>query len=233
MRDILYNTRENYDFALAFCPTFEGLQALRECLPNGCVYPFYCASKVEELIKVSQKLISGGKARNMLLLLDDVVYDQTIFNSTTMKFIALNGRHVFVTCIILTQYLVSVPTYMRANIDYIITLRETVIANRKKLYNFFFGVFNTYEDFAATLDRCTQNFEALVLDNTQSSTKIEDCIFWHKATLELPSFKIGKKIFFTLSDRYKRDDALQSTEDTSLKGHKLSIIKEDDPEDCR
>jgi hypothetical protein len=45
------------------------------------------------------------------------------------------------------------------------------------------------------MDQCTQNFEVLVIDNTSLSSKLEDTIFWYKATIQ-PEFRIGAPEFW-------------------------------------
>jgi len=40
------------------------------------------------------------------------------------------------------------------------------------------------------MDACTENYECIVLDNTSKSNRIEDCVFWYKATLR-KNFKVG------------------------------------------
>lgn len=44
--------------------------------------------------------------------------------------------------------------------------------------------------FNKVMDSCTENYECLVLDNTSKSNRIEDCVFWYKATLR-KNFKVG------------------------------------------
>ena len=87
-------------------------------------------------------------------------------------------------------------------------MKENTIQNRLKLYNMFFGVFESFEDFSAVLDRCTQNYETLVLDNTMQTTDISDCIFWYKAELTHDDFKLGKAVFYELEERHQRSEAL-------------------------
>ena len=44
--------------------------------------------------------------------------------------------------------------------------------------------------FNKVMDACTENYECIVLDNTSKSNKIEDCVFWYKATIR-KNFKVG------------------------------------------
>lgn len=44
--------------------------------------------------------------------------------------------------------------------------------------------------FNQVMDSCTENYECLVLDNTSKSNRIQDCVFWYKASLH-KNFRIG------------------------------------------
>ena len=88
------------------------------------------------------------------------------------------------------QYCMDLTPDLRANVDYVFILRENVIQNREKLYKSFFGIFPTFQMFNQVMDSCTENYECLVLDNTSKSNKIQDCVFWYKATVR-KNFRIG------------------------------------------
>ena len=68
------------------------------------------------------------------------------------------------------QYVLSIKPDVRSNIDYLFAFNEKIGKNRQKLYENFFGVFANYASFDKTMRTCTQNYECLVLDNTQSSS---------------------------------------------------------------
>ena len=68
----------------------------------------------------------------------------------------------------------------------------------------FFGVFATQDDFTTVLERCTQNYETLVLDNTLQVGQPSECVFWYKAKLDNGPFTIGRDVFFRLETKNKR-----------------------------
>jgi len=73
-------------------------------------------------------------------------------------------------------------------------LREPVINQRKKLHQYFFGLFPTYEEFSTVMDKCTENFECLVLDQTQITNKIEDCVYFYKADPKITTQILEQKL---------------------------------------
>ena len=73
------------------------------------------------------------------------------------------------------------------------------------------------------MDACTENYECLVLDNTVKSNKIQDCVFWYKATMH-KNFKVGapeywhahKKMFNPKYLSQQENDAKKATKKTAL-----------------
>ena len=102
---------------------------------------------------------------------------------------------------------------LRANVDYVFVLRENVIQNRERLYKAFFGVFPTFDMFCQVMNACTENYECLVLNNSVRSNKLEDCVFWYKAT-DHPPFKLGAPEFWQYhSQNYGENDDEQEDDD--------------------
>ena len=198
LEDFLYTFRDRYDFTLAMCPTLESSNMLKRCMPTCCVYDRYVQSKVDALVKIATACVANGKERSFLVIFDDLLYDKSITKTQSFRYLFYNGRHSKISVIILLQYLTDMPPDMRVQVDYIFTMKENTIQNRMKLYKMFFGVFNTFEDFSTVLDRCTQNYETLILDNTVQSSNPVDCVFWFKARMGHPAFKMGKPAFYSL-----------------------------------
>ena len=108
-------------------------------------------------------------------------------------------------------------------------MRENTIQNRLKLYKMFFGVFASFDDFCAVLERCTQNYECLMLDNTLQTNAPTDCIFWYKAKLDNGDFRLGRDVFYQLEAKARRTESLSSEqalaeEETSGKRGKAKLV---------
>jgi len=234
LKDLLYSMSDRFDFTMAMCPTMESANMLKSCMPECCVYSRFSPGKIDLLVQTAREFAAKGKERHFLLVLDDVFYDKSICRSQAFRFLFFNGRHIRVTVVLLLQYLVDLPPDLRANVDYVFSMRETVLANRLKLYKMFFGVFGSFEDFCAVFERCTQNYECICLDNTLQSTGVSDCIFWYKARLELSDFRLGAEVYYNLQDRYRRAEGstVPSIEEQEFvaKKPKVCVMKEDHQE---
>jgi hypothetical protein len=107
--------------------------------------------------------------------------------------------------IITMQYPLGIPPNLRTNIDYVFILREPYIANRKRIWENYAGMFPTYESFSQVMDQCTENFECLVIDNNAKSNQLNDQVYWYKAQNH-GDFKLGSKEFWEISKGLDSDD---------------------------
>jgi hypothetical protein len=162
------------------------------------------------------------------VILDDCLYDNTWARDKMMRLLFMNGRHWKIMLIITMQYPLGVPPTLRTNIDYVFILREPYIANRKRIYENYAGMFPTFESFCQVMDQCTENFECLVINNNSKSNKLQDQVFWYKADNH-NEFKLGSKEFWELSKDYNSDDKEDRYDPNSVKkrgqGQKISVRK--------
>lgn len=189
------------DLAMLMSPSMTTLQRAKEgWFANAMIFPGYTKEKVQKLVEVARNLTFEEKERHFLLFLDDCMYDKKIMKTKEMRDIHMNGRQINLTTINCAQYIMDMPPDLRTNIDYVFVLKETIRDNRMKLWKYFFGMFSKFSDFEKTMDHCTNNREALVLDNTAQSTEKADQLFWYKAPPELPPVRMGKSIHYALSE---------------------------------
>jgi hypothetical protein len=107
----------------------------------------------------------------------------------------MNGRHYKSMFIITMQYALGIPPNLRTNIDYVFLLRENIVRNRKQLYEQYAGMFPSFEIFCQVMDQCTENYECLVIHNNAKSNKLQDQVFWYKASPH-DDFQIGHPTFW-------------------------------------
>jgi len=93
------------------------------------------------------------------------------------------------------------------NADYVFIMKEKSIKERKKIHDEWFGML-TNKEFTRIMDVCTDDYGCLVLDNTVSSNKIEDQVFFYKARYPPKKYKVGTKELWEFHRRtYKSDDS--------------------------
>lgn len=202
--DLLYHISNNVDFGLFMTPTEESATTFRRHAPESWIYDNFQQNKLEDMLSMQRQLSRTQKQRDLLVVLDDCMYDKKVLKGTAIRDLHMNGRHLKVTFINCVQYLMDVGPELRAQVDYVFCMREPVYANQVKLWKFFFGVFSNFADFATVLAKCTSNYSCLVLDNTRATSDISECLFWYRAKLDLPPFRIGRDIFWKLAARHSK-----------------------------
>ena len=186
-------------------PTEESAAAFRRCAPDAWIYDGFNQQKLEEMLTIQRTLSRTNRQRNLLCVLDDCMYDKKVLKGTAIRDLHMNGRHLkcqFINCV---QYLMDVGPELRSQIDYVMVLKEPIHSNQVKLWKYFFGIFPSFADFAAVLRRCTENYSALVLDNTKATSDLSECLYWYKASVNVPKFRVGKDIFWRLAEKHSRE----------------------------
>ena len=226
-RDLMYHISDKVDFGLAMTPTEESVDVFKQHMPDAWIYNSFAAHKLDTMLTMQRDLIKAGKRRSLFVIMDDCMYDKKVLKGLGMRDLFMNGRHLSLTLCNAVQYVMDMGPDLRTQVDYVFALRENIISNKTKLWKYFFGMFEKYDDFSRVMDKCTANHCALVMDNTVGSPNIEDCIFWYKAEIELPEFKMGKPIYYKMAERHKkteeeileeqmeREDALAATSSAS------------------
>jgi len=183
----------------------------------------------------NQELELTGGGSNIdprtFLILDDCLYDNSWTKSKYIRSCFMNGRHFKLLFIVTMQYALGVPPALRTNIDYVFILRENIVANRKRMYQCYAGMFPTFEVFCQVMDQCTENYECLVIHNNAKSNKLEDQVYWYKADIH-PDFKMGADIFWKYHEEHShRSDGAFQEDDYDInsihkkRGNYINVIK--------
>ena len=234
LKDILYHMRKKVDIGFAMTPTFDTQQMFADCLPKSHIYNEYSLEAVGNIIGAMTSLKEQGKERDAVLVLDDCMFEKGIMRSTEMREIHMNGRHLSLTFINAIQYLMDATSDIRSQIDYVFCLKDNVISNRQKLYKYFFGIFDKYEEFSLVFDTCTNNHECIVLDNTQVTNTVEDSVFYYKGDPTIGKFRLGRSIYFKLDHYYglhsKTQQTLTKLPEPIKQKQKIKHVEKDDNE---
>lgn len=194
VRDILANTRECFPVGTVISGTEVANPFFQDMVPSKLIHDKYKPDIVMNAIKRQlavkqsrnhEKKQKGGSSQidpRAFLILDDCLYDKSWINEESTRYIFMNGRHIDMVTLITMQYPLGVPPNLRTNIDFVFILRENNISNRKRIYENYAGMFPTFDMFCQFMDQCTEKFECLVIANGVQSNKLDDQVFWYKAT---------------------------------------------------
>lgn len=216
-RDLLYHFKDKVDFGVAMTPTEESSNMFAEHMPESWIYNGFSSTKLDQMLNLQRDLCKHKKQKSLFVLMDDCMYDKKVLKGVGMRDLFMNGRHLSLTLCNAVQYVMDMGPDLRTQVDYVFALRENIMSNKSKLWKYFFGMFDKYEDFARVMDKCTENHSAIVMDNTTGSCNVDECIFWYKATYNLPEFKVGSPRFWNLSTKYEKSKEQQAREEVERK----------------
>jgi hypothetical protein len=238
VRDLLFY-QQDIPIGTVISGTEEGNGFYAKMVPKLFVHNEYNTAIIENILKRQRTVLKQIKKEmetykrstidpRAFVILDDCLYDATWTRDKMMRLLFMNGRHWKVMLIITMQYPLGIPPTLRTNIDYVFILRENYIANRKRIYENYAGMFPTFESFCQVMDQCTENFECLVINNNSKSNKLQDQVFWYKADSH-NDFRLGSKEFWELSKGYNSDDDGEKYDPGAVKkrgaGQKISVKK--------
>ena len=238
VRDLLYYQQE-IPVGTVISGTEEGNGFYGKMVPRLFIHNEYNTAIVENVLKRQRTILHQIKKEmetykrtsidpRTFLILDDCLYDNSWSRDKLMRLLFMNGRHWKVMLVITMQYPLGVPPVLRTNIDYVFILRENYIANRRRIYENYAGMFPTFESFCQVMDQCTSNYECLVINNNSKSNKLNDQVFWYKADNH-GDFRLGSKEFWELSKDLKDDEEEEAYDPTKTKkrgaGPKISVKK--------
>lgn len=152
--------------------------------------------------------------RRAMLILDDLMFDKNSWvKNPNIKEIAMNGRHWDISFIITLQYCLGIPPDLRTNVDYVFLFKENRMAERIKIYKYWAGVIPTFKLFCEIMDRCTEEYGCLVIDNASRSNKIEDQVYYYRAQ-EHEAFKMCGSRAWTYSEQHNHSNSSNSSKKT-------------------
>lgn len=238
VKDLLYY-HQDIPIGTVISGTEEGNGFYGKLVPKLFIHNEYNTAIIENILKRQKQVLKQIKREmeqfkrstidpRTFVIMDDCLYDNTWSKEKLMRLLFLNGRHWKVMLIITMQYPLGIPPTLRTNIDYVFILREPYIANRKRIYENYAGMFPTFESFCQVMDQCTENFECLVINNNSKSNKLQDQVFWYKADAH-NDFRLGSKEFWELSKQINDDDEEEQYDPNNIKkrgqGPKIAVKK--------
>lgn len=201
VKDLIYKMRGQFDVGIGIGGTVASVEMLEGFLPKSMVHfvsDFDKVDLIERLVEKAKVTREHGRQRRFLLIMDDFAYRKDLLRHPIFREIFMNGRNFNMTLMLSAQYIMDLSSDLRSQIDYVFTFKETIPANRKRLFEYFYGMCNTLRDFEQLLSEFTKNYECLVMDNTSNSGEMEDQLFYYKAPFDTPDFTIGKRIYWAM-----------------------------------
>jgi len=218
VRDLLFH-KADFPVGKVMSGTEKANGFYKDFMPPSIISYDWSAVSCDKFVK-RQEIICNKKLHDPnfsyvdprgFLVLDDLMYDTSWINYKTIKQLFMTGRHYHILFIITMQYPLGIPPTLRTNIDYIFLFRDTIVKNRKRIYEHFAGMFPSFDLFCSTMDKYTENYGCIVIHNGAKTNNIIDQVYWYKAS-DHEKFKMCDDIIWKMSDTpniYKPNNILK------------------------
>jgi hypothetical protein len=211
--DYLYH-HQDLPLGTVISPTDEFNGTYKPHIPSIFIHEEYSPELIDQVLKRQKDICkncrvdpkySGVDARAFLILDDCLADGQDWVKDKNIKWIFMNGRHAQLSLAITLQYVMGITPNLRTNVDYIFICKEPKHCNQKRLYEHYAGMFPTFEMFRAVLKHCTKDYGCLVIDNSSTSDRLEDQVFWYRAETnksDFETFRLCYPVFWKNNDKY-------------------------------
>ena len=175
LKHLVEAEKHKFSKIYCICPTERINRFYSDLINNDeCIFDKYDEGWVEKLIQKMTEINSNKPAKerkNVLLILDDIVSDHNFHQSPTLKKLFIRGRHINIAIILTFQYLNLIPPVARNNLDWLF-VGQMNKQSIDLLTNEFISGDITKEEFIRMYNRCTKDYNFLVINNT--SVKDDD-----------------------------------------------------------
>jgi hypothetical protein len=206
MTDIMYHMKDRLDLVVGMNPTEQANHTLAHFTPPSFIFHGYDDTKLHHILEWQRRCVANERGKRVGFIMDDCM-TETIGKMKVMKTGDINkvfklGRHYKMFFICAMQYIKDAPPDVRGNVDLLFVFNTTSGIEREMLWKQYFGMFSKFKEFCKVFDACAQGYDCMVLDMRKAARTAADSIFYYRASLHPEKFKVGRPIFWKLSDYY-------------------------------
>lgn len=197
IENLAYYKKHLYPVAKVFIQTEDGYKKMCKIF-----HPLYVSNNWDELeetkhvtrqrkcIMKNGKGYTGNYAINII---DDCSDDPKIYKTRLMRgLFKLGSQHWEQLLLVGTQYIIDMPTDIRATVSYVGIGRTPDDSERQKIYKNLGGITGSYDRFCDLMDALTGDYTFLILKKRSQSNELEECVFYYKVH-PISDWKFGCK----------------------------------------
>lgn len=191
IKDLLYH-HQDIPLVMALSHTDSLTHYYEQFIPPVLIHNEYNPDILEGAFQRQTRAIDENwKDPRLGIIFDDVLSDAKSWSKDKqLSELFYNGRHYKMLFLLALQTVSGdISPGFRTNIDYTFILRNNIFRDREIIYKNYAGMFKSREIFEKVLDSCTEDNGCLVIDNSTKSNKLEDQVFYYKASIR-DNFKL-------------------------------------------
>lgn len=213
-RALMYAMRKKLDVCIGMNPLEGGNHNLAYFCPKALVFDSFNDEKLKHLLAWQTCAMKNGKAHKIGFVMDDCASETTstgggkrkkAMQSNDIGKLFKLGRHLKLFYINAMQDVKNAPPDIRGNVDLLFAFNTNSGSERQKLHQEFFGMFSTYRNFNQVFDTAAVGYDCIVLDTRKAALNPEKCIMFYRAPMITEPFKVGREIFYKMSDYFFED----------------------------
>ena len=151
----------------------------KDFVPENCILEKYDEKWVNTLIKkaTEYKKDPDNKPKHILVVFDDTGDDPLFHNSKALQTLAVRGRHLNISIVLLLQYLNMVPPCIRGQLGFVLVAQQNS-ASTQLLHEYFNSSHLNREEFFNLYRSCSTDYNFfLICCNTTQDNKDLDQLF--------------------------------------------------------
>lgn len=211
-RDLMYHMKDRLDIVVGMNPTEMGNHNLEFFTPPAFIFHTFDDDKLRHILDWQRRAVANAKARRIGFIMDDCMSETSgttgkkkkVMSSGDISKVFKIGRHLKIFYVCTMQYICDAPPEIRGNVDLLFVFNTSSGLEREKLWKDYFAQFQKYKDFTQVFEACAVGYDCLVLD-TRRAASSDNSVFYYRAQMRDEPFKVGKPIFWKLSDYYFAD----------------------------
>ena len=171
VRYLVKNELRDFKKVFVFSPTEAVHKFYGDFVNENCIYHTYEDGLIDKMIE-KLSIVNANKtkhnASHVLIILDDLINDIDFHHANGLKKLFSRGRHIFITTIVISQYIYAVPPIVRTNADYIFAGQQ----NKRSveiMTDEFLSPNMEKEEFVKMYANATKNYGFLVINQNSIS----------------------------------------------------------------
>lgn len=150
----------------------------------------------EEFLQDLWESCSKNKVmKHNVVVIDDLIHCKNFQRSEMLKRIAISGRHVGISCFILSQAFTSVPLTIRSNVRLAICFDLDSLKEKQKFTSSYIGCAKNQRVAMMVYDKiCKERYQCIVLELNKVGAKLEDKLFKYTAQIKKIKEKVKSEV---------------------------------------
>lgn len=159
-------------------------QIYEDIFPNVIMHNYENMNIFEEILEHQKETKITGQFEQIMLVLDYRKYDGIdsliLSKNKNLMEILFNSRHYNITYIMMIPIITHLSPTIRSNFDYVFIGDTDNISEQKKIYNYYAGMFTTFNSFMEVYVQIMKSNSLVVLDRRHNGIirEISDNVFW-------------------------------------------------------